>query len=137
MYIKVKYGKEVVTYTDKELSELSKQQLKQLKADLQNNIEEISAKKSKYINENTEERNSSAYWRKINSYKSATVFCRKAISYVNTFVADAQDDNKSNTEHWLWCYYQESKKLLTTDCIDNIESMADEKAGFHCAFGGF
>ncbi|MBQ3670405.1 MAG: hypothetical protein II921_02875 [Treponema sp.] len=52
--VKVRYGKELVTCSEEELSEMTASQLKALKNALQNNIEQVSLKKSEYINTNTE-----------------------------------------------------------------------------------
>ncbi|MBQ3670404.1 MAG: hypothetical protein II921_02870 [Treponema sp.] len=59
-----------------------------------------------------------------------------AISYVNTFVATAPKEEPRDEEHWLWCYYQQSKKILSPDCVEDITQLADKRAGFHARIGG-
>ena len=55
-------------YTEEKLEQMSIQELRNLKARIQSIIEEVALKRSKYTNENQEERNSHEYWKKINNY---------------------------------------------------------------------
>ena len=59
--IKLRIGRSEIIYSDEDLMNMSRVQLKQLKQDLQCNIEEVSAKKAKYQAENSEEYNSKEY----------------------------------------------------------------------------
>ena len=52
--IKLRIGKEEVVYSDDDLSIMTRDQLKQLKQDLQCNMEEVSAKRARYQAENNE-----------------------------------------------------------------------------------
>lgn len=135
--VKVRYGKEVVEYSDAELSRMTTQQLKQLKSDLQANIEMISAKRMMYRNTNTEEKNSPVYWEAMARYKGALAMLRRAITHVNSFMAGAPKPEESqDIEHWLYNYYQQSKTLLSPETVERIKDLASEKAGFYIEIGG-
>lgn len=138
IYINKDTPKEEV-YTKEKLEQMSIQELKNLKARIQNIIEEVALKRSKYTNDNQEERNSHEYWKKINNYKTVIMINRNYLNYIKTFEPNApnvpvQTRERKDVEHWLYCFYQESKILLSEETIKMLEDNADDKAGYHCDF---
>ena len=56
----------------------------------------------------------------------------KALAWLNTIEISAKGNQEhEDREHWLWCYYQESMKVLTEEMVDQIKEMADSRAKFH------
>ena len=118
---------------------MSIQELRTLKNRIQRNIEEVSLKRSLYTNENKEEYNSHEYWKKINTYKTVIMINRNYLAYIKTFEPNApnvpvQTRERKDVEHWLYCFYQECKILLSEETIKMLEDNADDKAGYHCDF---
>ena len=99
---------------------------------------ESMTKGSHYKNENTEEINSKEFWTKMNKYKAAITIQQRYIKYLSDVerAKEPTRDQKDN-EHWLWCYYQESLKMLTDNMIEQIKEMADNRAEFHIEFERF
>jgi len=126
-------------YTKEKLEQMSIQELRTLKARIQRVIEEVALKKSIYMNENNEEYNSHEYWKKINNYKTVMTINKSYLAYIKTFEPNAPNvpvltRERKDVEHWLYCFYQESKVLLSEETVKMIEANADDKAGYHCDF---
>ena len=109
-------------FTTEEIKSMTKEQLKSLKQRCMESIAEISNKRSHYKNENTEETNSKEFWTKMNNYKAAITIYQRYIGYLSDVerAKEPTRDQKDN-EHWLWCYYQESLKMLTDDMVEQIK----------------
>ena len=138
IYLNKETPKEEV-YTKEQLEQMSIQELRTLKNRIQRNIEEVSLKRSLYTNENKEEYNSHEYWKKINTYKTVIMINRNYLAYIKTFEPNApnvpvQTRERKDVEHWLYCFYQESKILLSEETIKMLEDNADDKAGYYCDF---
>lgn len=88
--IKLRIGREEIVYSDDDLSTMTRNQLKQLKQDLQCNMEEVSAKKARYQAENNEEYNSKEYFKQIAKYKTVMANLKRAIAKVNTYEIDVK-----------------------------------------------
>lgn len=133
--IKLRIGKEEIVYSDDDLSTMSKVQLKQLKQDLQCNIEEVSAKKTKYQAENNEEYNSKEYFKQIAKYKTVIANLKRAIAKVNAYENCTKENELKDREHWLWCFYAIAKKNLDEDKFSNFVKLTDKKANFSVEIG--
>ena len=125
-------------FTTEQIESMTKDQLKGLKQRCMECIGEIANKRIHYKNENTEEANSKAFWTKMNKYKAAITIQQRYIKYLSDIerAKEPKPDQKAN-EHWLWCYYQESLKMLTDDMVEQIKEMADNRAKFHIEFERF
>jgi hypothetical protein len=129
--IKLRIGKEEIVYSDDDLSTMSKVQLKQLKQDLQCNIEEVSVKKAKYQAENNEEYNSKEYFKQIAKYKTVIANLKRAIAKVNAYENYIKENELKDREHWLWCFYMVTRKNLDEDKFNNFVKLTNEKAKFN------
>lgn len=135
MNIRFKRGNEYVTYTDDDLSKLSKEQIKVLKGELQSNIEMVSARRAKYNAENDDGYGSKEYFSKIAQYKSVTARLRSYINYLNRIQKDCEKDDLKDREHWLWCFYHNVKDFVNKKTFEKIINLTDEKAEFHVEIG--
>ena len=135
MNIKFKRGKDYVIYTEEELSNLSKEQIKVLKGELQSNIEMISAKRAKYNAENDDGYGSKEYFAKIAQYKGVCARLRNCINYLNKIQKDKDKDELKEREHWLWCFYHNVKDSVNKKTFEKIINLTDEKAKFHVEIG--
>jgi len=133
--IKVMIDKELILYSDEDLASMTKGQLKQLKQDLQCNMEEVSAKKAKYNAENTEAMNSKEYFKRIAKYKTVMANLKRAIAKVNVYEKDADESELKHQEHWLWCFYTIVKNSMTEKAFKELIEETDEKAKYHCTIG--
>ena len=130
---KGKENEEVIT--EEMISKMTKQELKNLKARCQAVQGEISLKRQQFQAENEFERNSSEFWKKMSVYKKIIGIFQRYIVYLNQVEKEALPPPKSvDKEHWLWCYYQESMKVLTENMVQQIIEMADTRAKFHIDF---
>jgi hypothetical protein len=133
--IKLRIGKEEIVYSDDDLSTMSKVQLKQLKQDLQCNIEEVSAKKTKYQAENNEEYNSKEYFKQIAKYKGVIANLKRAIAKVSAYENYTKENEAKDREHWLWCFYTIAKKNIDEIKFNDFIKMTNEKAKFSMEIG--
>ena len=130
---KGKENEEVIT--EEMITKMTKQELKNLKARCQAVQGEISLKRQQFQAENEFERNSSEFWKKMSVYKKIIGIFQRYIVYLNQVEKEALPPPKSiDREHWLWCYYQESMKVLTESMVQQIIEMADTRAKFHIDF---
>ena len=122
-----------VVVTENEILSMSRQEIRSLKQRCQSCMNEIALKRNKFRTENDCEKNSQEFWRKTYVYKGAIVKYTKALAWLSQIEIDAVPTKETeDKEHWLWCYYQESMKVLTEDMVNQIKEMADERAHFHC-----
>ena len=122
-------------YTEEQIKAMNKAELKSLKSKCQATMADISLKRSRYINDNNEERNSHAFYKKLNGYKTIIGIYQRAIFYLNDIENKKEPTPEcKDREHWLWCYYQESLKMLAPETVDMIKELADERAEFHIEF---
>lgn len=133
--IKVRIGKEELIYSDEDLMLMNLAQLKQLKQDLQCNLEDVSAKKAKYQAENDEEYNSKEYFKHIAKFKGVMVALKHAIAKVNVYSTNLKEEIYKDREHWLWEFYISAKNILKSEEFENLVKMADEKAKYHVEIG--
>lgn len=133
--IKLRIGKEEIVYSDEDLSMMTKEQLKQLKQDLQCNMEEVSVKRSRYKAENNEEYNSKNYYKQIAKYKTVMASLRRAIAKVNLYENDVKENDLKKREHWLWLFYITVKRDIDENTFNEFVKNADEKAKYHIDFG--
>ena len=122
-------------YTEKQIQEMNKSELRNLKAKCQTAMTEVSIKRSRYINENTEAKNSHTFYSKMNTYKTVIGIYQKAIYYL-TDVENKKEPpvEVKDREHWLWCYYQESLIMLSPETVGMLKELADERSGYHVEF---
>ena len=133
--IKLRIGKEEIVYSDDDLSSMSREQLKQLKQDLQCNMEDVSAKKTRYQAENNEDYNSKEYFKQIAKYKTVMVNLKKAIAKVNVYENEVKDNELKDREHWLWSFYVNVKHTLDKNEFNKFVKMTDEKLGYNVKIG--
>ena len=118
---------------ESEILEMSRQELRNLKQRVQSAMNEVSLKRNIFKTENTLEKNSQEYWRKMYVYKSVIARYVKILAWLGQIEGNAvPTKERADNEHWLWCYYQESMKVLTDDMVNQIKEMADTRTGFHC-----
>ena len=130
---KGKENEEVIT--EEQINKMTRQELKNLKARCQAIQGEISLKRQQFQAETEFERNSSEFWKKMSVYKKIIGIFQRYIVYLNQVEKEALPPPKSvDREHWLWCYYQESMKVLTEYIVQQICEMADTRAKFHVDF---
>lgn len=121
---------EVILESD--ILNMDKPSLKVLKMKCQSAITEVSVKRDVFRTENELDSNSKDYWRKMFVYKSIITKYTKAIAWIQSIETNAKPPKQhEDREHWLWCYYQESMKVLTDDMVNQIKEMADTRAKFH------
>ena len=133
--IKLRIGKEEIVYSDDDLSIMAKDQLKQLKQDLQCNMEEVSAKRARYEAENIENRKSKEYLTQIAKYKTVMSALKKAIAKVNAYEIDVKENDLKKREHWLWSFYISVKHEVNKDEFEKFVKMADERVEYHEEIG--
>ena len=133
--VKLRIGKEEILYTDKDLQEMSIGQLKQLKRDLNDNIENVSAKKARYIAENNEPRGSKEFFNVISKYKTVVARLKHAMNEVTCYINEKNDDDFKNREHWLWSFYVNAKHSLDSEVFENIVADTDSRTGYHTVIG--
>lgn len=122
-----------VIILESDILNMDKPSLKVLKMKCQNAINEVSVKRDIFRTDNMLDKNSKEYWRKMFVYKSIITKYTKAIAWLNSLEVNAKPPKQhEDREHWLWCYYQESMKVLTDEMAEQIKEMADSRAKFHC-----
>jgi hypothetical protein len=130
---KGKENEEVIT--EEQISKMTRQELKNLKARCQAVQSEVSLKRQQFQAENEFEKNSSEFWKKMSVYKKIIGIFQKYIVYLNQVEKESiVPKEHADREHWLWCYYQESMKVLTESMVQQISEMADTRAKFHVDF---
>ena len=133
--IKLRIGREEIVYSDDDLSVMTRDQLKQLKQDLQCNMEEVSAKRARYQAENNEAYNSKEYFKRIAKYKTVMANLKRAIAEVNTYEIDVKENDLKEREHWLWSFYVNVKHNIDKNEFEKLVNMTDDKAKYHIAIG--
>lgn len=133
--IKLRIGKEEIVYSDDDLSVMTRGQLKQLKQDLQCNMEEVSAKRARYQAENNEKYNSKEYFTQIAKYKTVMANLKRAIAKVNTYEIDVKENELKDREHWLWSFYVNVKHNIDKNEFEKFVKMTDEDVKYHIKIG--
>ena len=133
--IKLRIGREEIVYSDDDLSTMTRSQLKQLKQDLQCNMEEVSAKKARYQAENNEEYNSKEYFKQIAKYKTVMANLKRAIAKVNTYEIDVKENDLKDREHWLWSFYINVKHGIDENEFNKFVKITDEYVKYHIEIG--
>ena len=133
--IKLRIGREEIVYSDDDLSTMTRNQLKQLKQDLQCNMEEVSAKKARYQAENNEEYNSKEYFKQIAKYKTVMANLIRAIAKVNVYETELKENTLKDKEHWLWSFYVNVKHNIDKNEFEKLVKMTDEDAKYHVEIG--
>ena len=122
-------------YTEEQIKAMNKAELKNLKMKCQAAMSDVSLKRTRYINENTEEKNSHAFYKKMTTYKTVIGIYQKAIMYLSELETNKEPPVEvKDREHWLWCYYQESLKMLAEETVEMLKELTDERSGFHIEF---
>lgn len=135
MTIKFKKNGNLVSYTEAELVLMTREELKNLKRELQANIEEVSAKRATYNATNKEEFNSKEYHSKIAGYKTVVANLKKAIAYISSIMEQSRENELSKREHWLWSFYKEVKNHSWKGKFNKFIKLADERAKYHVEIG--
>ena len=133
--IKLRIGREEIVYSDDDLSVMTRDQLKQLKQDLQCNMEEVSAKKARYQAENNEEYNSKEYFTQIAKYKTVMANLKRAIAKVNVYETELKENILRDREHWLWSFYVNVKHNIDKNEFEKFVKMTDENVKYHIEIG--
>lgn len=133
--IKLRIGREEIVYSDDDLSTMTRNQLKQLKQDLQCNMEEVSAKKARYQAENNEEYNSKEYFKQIAKYKTVMANLKRAIAKVNVYETELKENTLKDKEHWLWSFYVNVKHNIDKNEFEKLVKMTDECVKHHVEIG--
>lgn len=133
--IKLRIGREEIVYSDDDLSTMTRNQLKQLKQDLQCNMEEVSAKKARYQAENNEEYNSKEYFKQIAKYKTVIANLKRAIAKVNVYETELKENTLKDKEHWLWSFYVNVKHNIDKNEFEKLVKMTDEYVKYHIEIG--
>lgn len=128
--VKIRIGGDEIIYSDNDLMMMNKVQLKQLKQDLQCNIEDVSAKKARYQAENNEEYNSKEYFKQIAKYKAVISALKHSIAKVNMYFSNLEEDDLKKREHWLWEFYTFAKNNLDVENFKNLKTMTDKKTKY-------
>ena len=122
-------------YIEEQIKAMNKAELKNLKMKCQAAMSDVSLKRTRYINENTEEKNSHAFYKKMATYKTVIGIYQRAIMYLSELETSKEPSREQkDNEHWLWCYYQESLVMLSKETTDMLKELADERNGFHIEF---
>ena len=129
--VKVRIGKDEIVYNDEDLQNMSRLQLKQLKQDLQCNMEEVSAKKTMYQANNEEDYNSKEYFKQIAKYKMVIAKIKRSIAKVNVYEKSLHEEEKEDREHWLWNFYSNMKNSIDEDVFKKVVQITDETVGYH------
>ena len=114
---------------------MTRNQLKQLKQDLQCNMEEVSAKKARYQAENNEEYNSKEYFKQIAKYKTIMANLKRAIAKVNVYETELKENTLKDKEHWLWSFYVNVKHNIDKNEFEKLVKMTDEYVKYHIEIG--
>ena len=133
--IKLRIGREEIVYSDDDLSVMTRDQLKQLKQDLQCNMEEVSAKKARYQAENNEEYNSKEYFTQIAKYKTVMANLKRAIAKVNVYETELKENILRDRERWLWSFYVNVKHNIDKNEFEKFVKMTDENVKYHIEIG--
>lgn len=133
--IKLRIDREEIVYSDDDLSTMTRNQLKQLKQDLQCNMEEVSAKKARYQAENNEEYNSKEYFKQIAKYKTVIANLKRAIAKVNVYETELKENTLKDKEHWLWSFYVNVKHNIDKNEFEKLVKMTDEYVKYHIEIG--
>ena len=133
--VKLRIGRKEIVYSDDDLSTMTRNQLKQLKQDLQCNMEEVSAKKAKYQAENNEEYNSKEYFKQIAKYKTVMASLKRAIAKVNVYETELKENTLRDKEHWLWSFYINVKHNIDENEFNKFVKMTDECVKHHVEIG--
>lgn len=134
MNVKIRTKDGEVIYTPKELQNMNKGELKQLKRELQSNIEEVASKRADYNLNNQEKYNSKKYCEKINSYKKVIAILKSQIAYINKFVEKAKRDELQENEQWLYNFYINTKNSIRKNKFEKLIKMTDECTEYHIDF---
>ena len=133
--VKVRIGRDEIVYSDEDLQKMNRMQLKQLKQDLQCNMEDVSAKKTMYKANNNEEKGSSEYYKQMAIYKMVIEKIKKSIAKVNVYEKSLCEEEKEDREHWLWMFYRNVKNKLNEDEFKDLIKLTDENVGYNINFG--
>ena len=133
--IKLKIGKEEIIYSDDDLASMTRKELKQLKQDLQCNIEDVSSKRSRYQATNNDAYNSKEYYTRLAKYKCAIVSLRKSIAKVSLYERELIENDSHDREHWLWAFYTTVKHNADEKTFEEYVKLADEKSKYHVEIG--
>lgn len=119
-------------YKEEQILAMNKQEVKNLKTLVQSAINDVAVKRDTFRTETELDKKSQEFFRKIYVYKIIIARYTKALAWLNTIEISAKGNQEhEDREHWLWCYYQESMKVLTEEMVDQIKEMADGRAKFH------
>ena len=129
--VKVRIDGKDFEYSDEDLSNMSIEQLKQLKRDLQVNVQQVSVKKAKYNAENEEEWNSKEYLKQINKFKGIIFALNSSIAKVSKYEKSAVSELYRNQEHWLWNFYKIVKNSVGEKKFRRFVEETDEKSNYH------
>ena len=124
-------GKEWVNYSTQDLNNMSRDELRLLKQEIQKNIEDVSWKKSNYNATNTEELNSKEYHKHISNYKKVFTILKSQILTINKILKTKEEDSLKKREHWLWCFYSNTEKVLNERKFNELIKATDESANYH------
>ncbi len=124
-------GKEWVNYSTQDLNNMSRDKLRLLKQEIQKNIEEVSWKKSNYNATNEEELNSKEYHKHISNYKKVFAILKSQILTINKILKTKEEDSFKKREHWLWCFYCNTEKVLNERKFNELIKATDESANYH------
>lgn len=135
MTIKFKRDGKSVVYTEEKLYELSRENLKEIKSEIQSNIEQVSSKKEHYKLNNDDEYNSKEYLSKMAQYKSIVVKLKSYIAYINYILSSKHESEMKQREHWLWCFYMNVKNSTRKGKLNKLIKITDERAKYHIEIG--
>ena len=133
MTIKFKRDGKYAIYTEDELRELSREQLKTIKGEIQSNIEQVSITKEKYILNDKEK--SKEYYSKLAQYKSIAIKLKNYITYINHILDSEHESELKKNEHWLWCFYMNVKNCTRKNKFKKFIKATDERAEYHVEIG--
>jgi hypothetical protein len=131
MDVKLKINNETFVYTEEEILNMDRDELRALKREVQSNIEEISAKRATYIACNKDGYNSKEYYQKLAMYKSLIAKLKKSISYLSKITDDSKREDINKREHWLWNFYINTKNSIRKGKFDKIVKYTDEHVTYH------
>lgn len=123
-----------VRYHEEDIKKMNRTEIKQLKAQLQVNLEEVAMRKTRYQCNNNEAKNSDEYWRRMTSYKQSMNIIRREIVYLSGIEKLAEvkpEPEQEREQHWLWCFYQETIDKVNKRTLAKLTEMADARAGYH------
>ena len=129
--VKVRIDGKDFEYSDEDLSNMSIEQLKQLKRDLQVNVQQVSVKKAKYNAENEEEWNSKEYLKQINKFKGIIFALNSSIAKVSKYEKSAVSELSRNQEHRQWNFYKIVKNSVGEKKFRRFVEETDEKSNYH------